>query len=293
MLKARPVFLLFVLLPFSVMVPSHAWGAKPVVLCGDGKCQKGETAASCPADCATSVCGDQICSADETYDSCPADCSPPPPATCNNDGICNQNEDCLSCPQDCAGLTTGKPSSRYCCGADTCDEGICGAGCGSTAGEVCDDAGESSFCDADCTFRICGDGTLNLTAGEECDDGAETASCDSDCTAAVCGDGTLNQAAGEECDDGNTTPGDGCDSACIVETAPEPYCGDGNLDPGEECDDGNTSSGDGCDANCMLEVSTNEVPFNQFNIGDSIGEGEAANGTIRPSGPRVTMPATP
>lgn len=49
----------------------------------------------------------------------------------------------------------------------------------------------------------------NLTAGEECDEAVETVSCDSDCTFAVCGDGTLNVTAGEECDDGNTNPGDG------------------------------------------------------------------------------------
>lgn len=293
MFKSRLVFYLFVLLSFSIVVPLSAWGAKPVPVCGDGKCQKGE-AESCPADCSTaSVCGDQICNADETYDSCPEDCNPPSPSVCDNNGICNQNEDCMNCPHDCAGLTTGKPSNRYCCGADTCAEDLCGAGCGSSSapfcgdgntdsnlGEECDDAGESAFCDADCTYRICGDGTLNLTAGEQCDDGAETSTCDSDCTFAECGDGTLNPTAGEQCDDGNTTPGDGCDSACLVETAPEPYCGDGNLDPGEECDDGNTVSGDGCDTNCLLESPITQVPYNQFNIGDSIGEGEAADGTI-------------
>jgi len=61
---------------------------------------------------------------------------------------------------------------------------------------------------------------------------------------------------------------------------PDPYCGDGNIDSGEECDDGNIDNGDGCDADCMLESPTVQVPLNQFNIGDSIGEGEAADGTI-------------
>ncbi len=36
---------------------------------------------------------------------------------------------------------------------------------------------------------------------------------------------------------------------------PEPYCGDGILDPGEECDDGNDIDGDGCSANCTVETS--------------------------------------
>lgn len=33
-------------------------------------------------------------------------------------------------------------------------------------------------------------------------------------------------------------------------TAPEPFCGDGKIDPGEVCDDSNAKSGDGCSANC-------------------------------------------
>jgi len=424
--RIRLGFLLFVLVSFFVAVSTSTWAAKPLPVCGDGKCQKGEE--SCLADCGTvSECGDGICSADETYESCPADCEPPPPSVCNNDNTCNDGEDCLSCPNDCAGITTGKPSNRYCCGEDNfCEQDLCGADCGTplpegfcgdgtidageqcdggadngsttcgcqtdctytstgidcdddlfctveencdgtgycgggslltcddgvgctadscdeandtcgnipdntscddgifcngaefcdpvndctsgaepclpgencnetsdscevasfcgdgsvAPGEECDDGGESAACDADCTWRTCGDGTTNLTAGEECDDAGETVFCNDDCTYAECGDGTLNTTADEECDDGNTTPGDGCDELCLIEPPPEPYCGDGNLDPGEECDDGNTVPGDGCDANCMSETPISQVPLNQFNIGDSIGEAEAANGTI-------------
>lgn len=36
-------------------------------------------------------------------------------------------------------------------------------------------------------------------------------------TSAYCGDGTLDVEFGEECDDGNSTPGDGCDEACLIE----------------------------------------------------------------------------
>jgi cysteine-rich repeat protein len=296
MFGARRGFLLFVTLSILFAIKTNAWADKPNPICGDGKCQKGETE-SCPEDCSpASTCGNGICSADETYESCPNDCDPPPPSICNSDGTCNEGEDCISCPADCAGVTTGKPSGRYCCGFDSfCDEGLCGADCGTpistsaycgdgtlniSAGEECDDGGESSFCDADCTFRVCGDGTLNTTAGEECDDDGESSSCDADCTYSICGDGTHNQASGEECDDGNTDPGDGCDDVCMIEIPPEPHCGDGNTDPGEECDDGNMIPGDGCDANCIIEPSTAQVPSYQFNIGDSIGEGEAANGTI-------------
>lgn len=50
---------------------------------------------------------------------------------------------------------------------------------------------------------------------------------------------------------------------------PEPFCGDGDVDPGEECDDGNNENGDGCSADCETECVEGEawasgvVNFNQ------------------------------
>lgn len=59
----------------------------------------------------------------------------------------------------------------------------------------------------------------------------------------------------EQCDDGNGMDGDGCSSACQIESDP-PYCGDGSINqPSEECDDGNETSGDGCSAICEIETS--------------------------------------
>lgn len=248
MFNARHRFLLIAFLLAVLGMSTNAWAKKPV--CGDGKCSGGETAASCPADCPTSsycgdgscdanetnetcptdcsaasFCGDGTCDADETNESCSADCEPPPPSICVINGVCNAGEDCIGCPLDCAGLTTGKPGGRYCCGADTCEAGMCGGDCGVPVVDP-----------------YCGDG--NVDPGEQCDDGGETASCDSNCSLALCGDGTLNHTADEQCDDGNTNPGDGCD------------------------------------ANCQVESPVAQIPLNQFNIGDSIGEGEAADGTI-------------
>ncbi len=145
--------------------------------------------------------------------------------------------------------------------------GVCGDGIQQT-GEQCDDAGQSVTCDADCTFAVCGDGSLNTAAGESCDDGngtsgdgcdanctptgcgnaivtlgescdtgGESASCDADCSAAVCGDGTLNLSAGELCDDGNTLNGDGCSSQCVPEVSPT-VCGDANSDDRVTASDG-------------------------------------------------------
>ena len=72
------------------------------------------------------------------------------------------------------------------------------------------------------------------------------------------------------CDDGNTTPGDGCDATCGVETGwtctsgssttsstCSDDCGDGLIKPasssGTYCDDGNTSNNDGCSSTCSVE----------------------------------------
>lgn len=85
------------------------------------------------------------------------------------------------------------------------------------------------------------------------------------CTAsrALCGNGRIE--SGEQCDDGNTAPGDGCSSACTVESGwtctGQPSfctrnCGNGIKDPGEQCDDGNTIAGDGCsNTTCFIECS--------------------------------------
>ena len=186
-------FLLAAVLLLLLAWSTPLFAAKP--FCGDGKCSGGETVLSCPTDCtAGSVCGDGSCDGDETCETCETDCGICPPPMCNNDGICNLGEDCTSCPGDCAGKTGGKPSTRFCCGLDTCDTGLCGTGCGTPMSN------------------------------------------------AVCGNNLVE--SGEECDDGNTLPGDGCDSSCQIESV------------------------------------ANLTPDNQFNIGDSIGEGEAADGTI-------------
>ena len=174
----------------GIALASTANAAKP--FCGDNKCTGQETVVNCPLDCtAGAICGDGICDAGEDCETCETDCGQCPAPVCNNDGVCNAGEDCASCPGDCNGVTSGKPSGRYCCGDDTCDAGLCGPFCGSPMQAV---------------------------------------------------------------------------------------CGNGQIETGEQCDDGNLANGDGCDALCQIEPAT--VPENQFNIGDSIGEGEAANGTI-------------
>ena len=127
---------------------------------------------------------------------------------------------------------------------------LCGNGA-IDGGEECDDSGESTLCDSDCTAAECGDGTLNATAGEACDDGNmdDSDGCVGSCVLAVCGDG-LVQAGVEECDDGNGDNGDGCLDTCV-----SAVCGDGFVYVGvEECDDGNGDDSDGCVDGCMNAV---------------------------------------
>ena len=134
----------------ALLLIGPAEAAKPV--CGDNRCNGKETFANCPLDCPAGgdVCGDGDCTGSETCSSCAGDCGICPPAQCNFDGICNLGEDCLGCPSDCLSVTSGKPSNRYCCGADTCDSGLCGAGA--------------------CTAtQVCGNGLVEGV--EECDDG--------------------------------------------------------------------------------------------------------------------------
>ena len=131
------------------------------------------------------------------------------------------------------------------CGDGLCESDETYAACPQDCDPVCGDGlceGDetAASCPPDCDL-VCGNGIVNPLY-EECDDGRETASCDTDCTYSLCGDRRLNIAAGEQCDDGNTV------------------------------------SGDGCDPWCMHEAPAQATPLNLFNVGDSIGAGEAAYG---------------
>ena len=159
------------------------------------------------------------------------------------DGKCSGGETTLSCLDDC-----GTPSV---CGDNVCD-----------VDETC------SICERDC--GVCpptscnNDGICN--AGEDC------LNCPGDCPGKTGGKPISRYCCGlDTCD--SDLCGDDCGASASV-------CGDGTVDPDEECDDGNTTDGDGCDGLCMIESSSVSVPANQFNVGDSIGEGEAADGTI-------------
>ncbi len=68
--------------------------------CGNGVCDTGETASSCPADCKpATVCGNGKCETGETAANCAVDCGVPV-SGCGN-GVCDNGETPTSCALDC------------------------------------------------------------------------------------------------------------------------------------------------------------------------------------------------
>lgn len=104
----------------------------------------------------------------------------------------------------------------------------------------------------------------------------------------ICGDGVKKPQ--ELCDDNNTTPDDGCNSACLIEAgwsintsaSPNPTkmitaCGDFYIRGLEQCEDGNLDLGDGC-YKCMFENGYTHV---KLPIGSMTPPGD--NSTFTPN----------
>ena len=99
-----------------------------VAVCGNGTCQSGESAASCPADCDSGpACGDGACNGTETTASCAVDC-PAANEECG-DETCDATETTASCPSDCPceGNVVGDDT---CTGENVCVNGACVAAFG-------------------------------------------------------------------------------------------------------------------------------------------------------------------
>jgi len=123
-------------------VPPAGSGGSSPNLCGNGKCDPGETCGSCPGS-AECCCGNGQCDPGEFCGSCGTEC-------CCGNGTCEPGEVCGSCGTEC------------CCGNGTCDPGeVCG-GCGKECccgngtcenGEKCGDCGFE--CCSTCRVRCC------------------------------------------------------------------------------------------------------------------------------------------
>jgi cysteine-rich repeat protein len=185
------------------------------------------------------------------------------------------------CSSDCLSLTPGwtcfpqgpgRPSRCHRCGngvleiAEACDDGnpsdgdgcsaVCeiedGYRCAGVSRSVCESCGNavregSEGCDDGNTDPGDGcDARCVVEDGWACDPAPDGAGADL-CDRRGCGNGVSE--CSEECDDGNTSNGDGCDTACRIETgwtcsATNPAicqsCGNGAIEGAEACDDGNT-----------------------------------------------------
>ena len=150
-------------------------------VCGNGQCEVGETATTCPADCKSSACipagyeltsGQNCCaglsSLVEKYSQLTENwtCLPMPNprslcAKCG-DGICGPGESYCSCPQDCCtpGTVSGckvcqtnpsqvwKDDNSKCTSGQVCKAGACiSSSCGNG---VCESSETTTGCPADC-----------------------------------------------------------------------------------------------------------------------------------------------
>ena len=171
---------------------------------------------------------------------CPSDCSAVVDVC--GDLICGASEDADSCPSDCG--TTGEVCGDQVCGTSETYES-CPADCEPPPPAACNNDGVCNL-DEDCLG--CGD-CAGVTGGKP----SKRYCCGLDtCDAGLCG------------------------AAC---GASAPSCGNWVIEYGEDCDDGPLGSAT-CDLLCQDIPVLPAVPQNLFNIGDSIGEGEAADGTI-------------
>lgn len=160
------------------------------------------------------------------------------------DGKCNGGENSSSCPVDCPAPPPDEICGNGVCAGDE-DSYSCPADCGEPPPATCNNDGV-------------------------CNDGEDCLAC-SDCAGRTDGKPKNRYCCGADtCDESR------CGALC---SAPVPECGDYIVDYDEECDDGPSGSAS-CSVFCETIATTAPVPLNQFNIGDSIGEAEAANGTI-------------
>jgi len=158
------------------------------------------------------------------------------------DNKCNGGETPQTCPQDCSAPA------------------VCGDG-------VCDASESCSSCASDC--GICPPATCNDDG--VCNEGEDCLTC-GDCPGQTGGKPKDRFCCGADTCDTGICGANACD--------PAPVCGNGVVEYGEECDFADPVSGGNCDLFCRIIPGPVTVPSNQFNVGDSIGEGEAANGTI-------------
>ena len=194
-------------------------GGPTAPVCGDGKCDTGETAASCPKDCGTTtppVCGDGKCDAGETAANCPKDCGSTGTPTldqciqsnctasytkCAADPACLAGLACVeggkqiwNCVTDWQiGLTLGQVQA--CAGQNGCFTGTTGGGGGGGTPPTGSCAGICGQFNTSGGLNACQCQSWCTQAGNCCSD--YQALCVNGGSTAKCGDGVCASAAGE------------------------------------------------------------------------------------------------
>ncbi len=204
--------------------------AIPGPVCGNAKCEEGESPETCPPDCLSKpVCGDGTCNGNENGQNCTTDC-----ANCPGDSWCScaENGECSSgvCASNasgtkkCAQLCSGSCPAGYQCKEAPVAGGDIITACIPTGGGFCGDTKCQSFesqtsCAQDCKPATqCGNGVCNsgesfsncpadCKCGNGVCDGTETSSsCSIDCKTNLCGNA--------KCDSGETSVS--CPKDCPV-----------------------------------------------------------------------------
>ncbi len=139
--------------------PKSCGGGGTTPICGNGACEAGENANTCPADCGGGTkCGNGICEQGESV-GCPADCGGG--TKCGN-GVCEAGENSTTCPGDCASQPSG-------CGDKECGFDSNGNSCGSCpAGFFCNWKGKCESnepCTPQCSGKQCGSDGCGSTCG--------------------------------------------------------------------------------------------------------------------------------
>ena len=263
-------------------------------LCGNGLDDDRDGEFDCAdSECAGSSTCVEVCDnnldddVDGKFDCADTDCSVLPAcggAECGN-GTVDPGEDCdgtdlggRSCITQ--GFKTG-PLSCKACSIDT-------SACSNIIRENCnndfddDTDGQIDCDDSDCASAgicLCGNGIID---GSELCDGTQIPefwTCQ-----------TEGFPGGELKCKGNCL---GIDtSGCL-----QPRCGDGFVSPGETCDDGNNTAGDGCDAACLVEtaeICAAPLPLVLgVNTGDTTGGSAGFESQCTQGGPERVFTFTP
>ena len=228
-LKNKTTFLIIsVLLIFAfIFFIGRMYDSSGYVLGGEYTVEEGGECTEA-GDCEVVGCRTASCVSNECVYS-----DMPDGTSCDDGLICTEGDACQS--GSCVGQAADVDDA-IACTIDSCDE-INGV-THTPDNSLCD---EGEFCDPDsgCVSLICNnDGVKD--ENEECDDtdfgdydgtchdydaqyGSGDLVCSDNCTmdtsscvSGVCGDGVINTEEG--CDDGNTDDGDGCSSACQIES---------------------------------------------------------------------------